>query len=65
MVNKYFANAFAVDRGDGNSSGNYLAGMTKTYATAGTYTITLALTGGATRWGFVQTVSALPLVPKT
>jgi len=63
-VNKYFANAFALDRGDGTSSGNYLTGMTKTYATAGTYKITLSLTGGATRWTFILSTTSLPpLVP--
>jgi PKD repeat protein len=36
---------------------------THTYTTSGTYIITLALTGGATRWTF-QFTTYSPLVPK-
>ena len=33
-LNKYFSNAFSVNRGDSTSSGNFLTEMTKTYATS-------------------------------
>jgi len=61
-VNKYFANAYMVDWGDGSIKINLTADTTKTYANSGTYVITLALTGSATRWTFQNTTN--PLVPR-
>ncbi len=59
-INKYFANAYTVDRWDG-TTWNLTADITHTYATAGTYPITLSLSW-ADRWTF-QNVSK-PLVPQ-
>jgi len=42
---------------------NFTTDTTKTYTAAGTYTITLELTGGAQRWTF--NYANKPLVPNT
>jgi len=60
-VNRYFSNAHTINWGDGSPTVNHTAGATKTYTGAGTYTITLALTGSATRWTFH---GGMTLVPK-
>jgi len=62
-VNKYFANAHTIDWGDGTPTTGLTATANKTYASSGTYIITLALTGGATRWTFPVNL-ANPLVPR-
>ena len=51
-VNKHFTNAYMIDWGDGSAVANLTALTGHTYSSAGTYTITLTLTGGATRWTF-------------
>ena len=60
-VNKYFANAYTVSRGDGTARADLTSDTTHTYASTGTYVITLSLTGGATRWKFQNGND--PLVP--
>jgi len=62
-VNKYFARNQTINRGDGTPTTSLTADTTKTYATSGTYTITLSLTG-ANRWLFAYT-SERPLIPKS
>ena len=59
-INKYFANAYTVDRWDG-TTGNLTADTTHTYSTAWTYTITLSLSW-ADRWTFKNQTSDQPLV---
>jgi hypothetical protein len=51
-VNKYFANTYTINRGDGTAMADLMGDTTHTYLSTGDYTITLALTGGATRWIF-------------
>jgi len=63
-VNKYFANNFTVNRGDGSSVVTLTTtGATKTYTSPGTYFIRLQ-PSGATGWTFQQQNSH-PLVPKS
>ncbi|MDR0859908.1 MAG: hypothetical protein LBO09_02790 [Candidatus Peribacteria bacterium] len=58
-LNKYFANAFVVDWGDGPAVENVTAAITHTYTGAGTYEITLTKT--TSRWTFTgTTVSLIP-----
>jgi len=65
-INKYFANAFMVNRGDGSPSITLTTtGVTKTYTQSGTYTIALTLTGGAERRTFHSNWFHYPLVPKS
>ena len=59
-INKYFANAYTVNRWDGSSE-TLSSDTTHTYATAWTYTITLSLTWWAERRRFVYVTK--PLVP--
>ena len=61
-VNKYFANAHTIDWGDGTPVTTLSANTLHTYATTGSYTITLAFTGGAGRWTFAN--SAIPFIPQ-
>ena len=61
-INKYFANAYTVDRGDGSPVTELTADTTHSYTTTGEYQITLSLTGTATRWTFGSIYK--PLVPK-
>lgn len=58
-VNKYFANAFSVDWGDG-ATGNVTAATGHTYTISGTYTITLTKAGD--RWTFQNATT--PLIPR-
>jgi hypothetical protein len=60
VLNKYFANAFTVDRGDGSAVQNVTAAITHTYTGAGIYYITLTKTPA--RWLFATTL--VPLIPK-
>ena len=62
-VNKYFANAHTINRGDGTTSTDLTADTTHTYTGAGIYFITLAFTGGADRWTFTLLYPDKPLVP--
>ena len=61
-INKYFANAYTVSRCDGCETSTLSSDTWHTYEEPWTYTITLSLTGWATRWTF-QNVSK-PLVPQ-
>ena len=58
-VNKYFANAYTIDRGDGTPKADLTADTLHTYTNAGSYTITLAFTGGEKRWTFTSISKSL------
>jgi PKD repeat protein len=60
-LNKYFANAFRVDRGDGSAVQNVTAAITHTYTGAGTYTITLTNTAANRQWTFQEQYE--PFIP--
>ena len=57
-INKYFANAYTVDRWDGNIQ-NLTGDTIHPYTTAWTYNITLSLTWSATRWRFKEESNTL------
>jgi len=58
-INKYFANAYSVNRGDGTTTNNLTSDTSKAYAQAGTYTVMLTLADGANRWTFQDTAKSL------
>ena len=63
-VNSYFTNNHTINRGDGTPTVALDQDRTRSYS-PGTYTITLSLAGGATRWTFWHLAYAdYPLVPK-
>ena len=61
-INKYFANVYTVDWWDGSPVETVSSNKTHTYSVASGYTITLSLTGSASRWTFKNGLN--PLVPK-
>ena len=58
-INKYFANAYTVDRWDGSPVENLTEATGHVYSVISGYTITLSLTGGASRWTFYENSKTL------